>query len=101
MSTKILKWVRFADGLTDPLGGSRKNLGSVRNAVQSDNEDLERDQWAPRSGFELRLSVTHPAERETIWLPVIQADRTARFVDELALHFMNAQPASGSVGRQS
>ena len=47
MSITTPKRVRILDGVTDPLGGSRKNLLSARNGISQIAEDLQQRNWLP------------------------------------------------------
>jgi hypothetical protein len=47
MSITIPKWVRVLDGVTDPLGGSRKNLLSARNGISKIAEIWNKNNWLP------------------------------------------------------
>jgi hypothetical protein len=56
MSITIPKWVRVLDGVTDPLGGSGKNLLSARNGIRQILDILKNENCLPKkTGIKPRL----------------------------------------------
>ena len=47
MSSTVPKCVRVLDGVTDPLGGSRRNLLNARNGISQIPEICNKNIWLP------------------------------------------------------